>query len=170
MYTALMSEVVLVNENDEVIGTLSRAEAHKNGAPHRIAVVYVENSSGEILVQVRMNGRLDHSSAGHVDPGEEYVDTAKRELREELGIDSVELRRVGHGVSEEIDPNTGEHRVHVMDIFACAAEPGVLQEDEVQGVYWADPQKILREMQENPDDTKFSGGFRTSLPVYIAVK
>ena len=98
-----MSDVVLVNEKDEVIGTLSRAEAHKRGAPHRIAVVYVENSRGEVLVQVRMNGRLDHSSAGHVDPGEEYVDTAKRELREELGIDSVELRRVGHGVSEEND-------------------------------------------------------------------
>jgi len=69
------NNIVVVNEKDEVIGVMSRAEAHKNGIPHRIAVIYVENQKGEILVQVRMTGRLDHSSAGHVDPGEEYIDT-----------------------------------------------------------------------------------------------
>lgn len=164
------NNVVVVNKKDEVIGTISRAEAHKNGTPHRIAVIYVENSKGEILVQVRMTGRLDHSSAGHVDPGEEYIDTARRELKEELGMDNVEINLVGHGVSEENVSGVDGHRVHVMQIFSCIGEPGELQKEEVRDVYWANPKEVLREMTENPTDMKFSGGFRVSLPIYSAKK
>ena len=163
-----MDDVVVVNENDEVIGTMLRAVAHKDGTPHRIAVIYVTNPEGKILIQVRMTGRLDHSSAGHVDPGEDYLTTAQRELSEELGMNNVELKLIGHGVSEEIVTEMGEHRVHVMEIFSCTGEPGKLQEEEVQNVYWADPKEILAEMEQNPDDKKFSGGFRTSLPIYLA--
>jgi len=163
-----MNDVVVVNDKDEVAGTMPREVAHKNGTPHRIAVVYVINPEGKILVQVRMTGRLDHSSAGHVDPGEEYLTTAQRELSEELGMNNVELHLVGHGVSEEILPEIGEHRVHVMNIFSCVGEPGKLQEEEVRDVYWADPKEILAEMEQNPEDKKFSGGFRTSLPIYLA--
>lgn len=165
-----MNSVVVVNEKDEIVDTIPREEAHHNGVPHRIAVVYVENPKGEILIQVRMTGRLDHSSAGHVDPGEEYLDTAKRELREELGIENTEINFVGHGVSEEILPDRGEHRVHVMNIFSCKGEPGELQKEEVRDVYWADPKKVLVEMMENPNDMKFSGGFRVSLPIYLSSK
>lgn len=162
--------VVVVNEKDEVIGTMPRAEAHKNGTPHRIAVIYVENLKGEILVQVRMTGRLDHSSAGHVDPGEEYIDTARRELKEELGMNNVEINLVGHGVSEENVSGVDGHRVHVMQIFSCIGEPGKLQEEEVRDVYWANPKEVLKEMMEKPNDMKFSGGFRVSLPIYLVKK
>lgn len=166
----MKNDVVVVNEKDEVIGTISRAEAHKNGIPHRIAVVYVENLKGEILVQVRMTGRLDHSSAGHVDPGEEYIDTAKRELKEELGMDNIEIKFVGRGVSEENVSGVDGHRIHVMQIFSCIGEPGELQKEEVRDVYWANPKEVLKEMTENPTDMKFSGGFRVSLPIYLATK
>lgn len=164
------NNVVVVNEKDEVIGTMSREESHRNGTPHRIAVVYVENEKGEILVQVRKTGRLDHSSAGHVDPGEEYIDAAKRELKEELGMDNIELNIVGHGVSEEIISDKGEHRVHVMQIYSCMGNNGELQKDEVHDVYWSDPKKVLTEMLNNPTDMKYSGGFRVSLPIYLAKK
>ena len=166
----MKNDVVVVNKKDEIVGTMPRADTHKNGTPHRVAVVYVENSKGEILVQVRMTDRLDHSSAGHVDPGEEYIDTAKRELKEELGMDNVKINLVGHGVSEEIIPDMGEHRVHVMQIFSCTGEPGELQKEEVRGVYWANPKEVLKEMIEKPTDMKFSGGFRISLPIYLATK
>src|SRR3989344_214285 len=162
--------VVVVNEKDEVVGTMSRAEAHKNGTPHRIAVVYVENSKGEILVQVRMTGRLDHSSAGHVDPGEEYIDTAKRELKEELGMENVKINLVGHCVSEENVSGIDGHRIHVMQIFSCIGEPGELQKEEVRHVYWANPEDVLAEMLAKPIEMKFSGGFRVSLPIYLKSK
>src|SRR6185312_5213221 len=124
-----MNEVVVVNDNDEVIGTMSRSEAHANGRPHRIAIVYVENDRGEFLVQVRVGGTLDHSVGGHVDPGESYEATAIRELEEELGIKNQKLVLVGKGRSEEFgrkdrnDDGKLEHRVHVFEIFRCKADP-----------------------------------------------
>ncbi|MCI0542411.1 NUDIX domain-containing protein [bacterium] len=164
-----MDDVVVVNENDEVVGTMPRAEAHRDGTPHRIVAVYVENLKGEILVQVRMTERLDHSSAGHVNPGETYLAAAIRELDEELGIRNVTLTLLGNTISREVRDG-GENRTHVFQIFSCIAEPTVLQEDEVKGVYWANPQDVLLEMEKNPEDLKFTGGFRASLPVYLANK
>jgi isopentenyldiphosphate isomerase len=161
-------DVIVVNEKDEVVGTMPRAQAHKDGTPHRIVVVYVENPAGDILVQVRMSGRLDHSSAGHVDPGETYLDAARRELDEELGIDNVELISIGKGMSKESSKEG--NCTHVFEIFMCVAEPGVLQPDEVRNVYWANPKEVLKEMQDKPNDEKFCGGFRVSLPVYYNYK
>jgi 16S rRNA (adenine1518-N6/adenine1519-N6)-dimethyltransferase len=51
------------------------------------------NSSGEIFLQLRSRWKdrhplaWDSSAAGHVNAGEEYHQSAARELREELGID-----------------------------------------------------------------------------------
>ena len=162
-----MADVVVVNEKDEVIDTMSKEEAHKNGVPHRIAVTYVENSKGEILIQNRADGYLDHSSTGHVDPGESYEDAARRELAEELGIKGVGLSRIGHGVTIGEKYKNGIAS-HTFDIFACVGEPGELQVGEVKSVYWADPQKVLGEMQK--DKSKFCGGFIESLKIYLAAK
>ncbi len=163
-----MADVVVVDENDQVIGTMDKDEAHRNGTPHRIAVVFVENPQGQIVVQVRLNGRLDHSAAGHVDVGESYLDAAKRELHEELGISGVELSYVGHGSTTK-EPSDDTHvRSHVFDIFTCIAEPGVLQTEEVNSVYWADPVEVMAEMHQDPD--KFAGAFLVSLRIYIDSK
>ncbi|MBX4189419.1 NUDIX domain-containing protein [Candidatus Parcubacteria bacterium] len=157
-----MTDVVVVNDKDEVIGTMPKDEAHRNGTPHRIAVVYLENKEGKILIQVRMSGSLDHSSAGHVDPGESYLEAAKRELREELGVENVELTEIGKGKSDEVYSSDGGHRVHAFQIYKCKADPVKLQEDEVQDVYWADPKAIFKEMSED-QSLKYCGGFRESL-------
>jgi isopentenyldiphosphate isomerase len=63
-----MDRVIVVNDEDEEVGTMLRSEAHKTGTPHRIVVTYVENNRDQVIVQVRKDGSLDHSSAGHVDP------------------------------------------------------------------------------------------------------
>lgn len=162
-----MFDVVVVNEKDEIIGTMPKKEAHKNGTPHRVAVIYVENEKGEILVQHRTDGYLDHSSAGHVDPGESYVEAAKRELKEELGIEKVELKYIGHSRTWN-EKYPGVKVSHVFDIFCCVAEYTELQEDEVQDVYWADPNEILVEIQR--DRGKFCNGFVESLKVYLSAQ
>jgi isopentenyldiphosphate isomerase len=162
-----VQRVIVVNENDEEIGSMPMSEAHRNGTPHRIAITYVENTAGQFLVQIRMNGVLDHSSAGHVDPGESYIDAAKRELEEELGITDVELRKIGHGVCRDERSEDGGIGTHVFDVFTCVAEPRQLQEDEVKGVHWADAREVLNDMGSGRSGATYAGAFRVSLPIYV---
>ncbi len=90
----------VVDENDHVIGTASRAEVHGNNLRHRAVHLFIFNRTGDLLLQKRSRWKdrhpnaWDSSAAGHVDASEEgYDETAARELREELGISS-QLTRV----------------------------------------------------------------------------
>ena len=76
-------------------GVVSRQEAHEKGIRHRTAHVWVIreiDGRTQVLLQKRsMNkdsfpGQLDTSSAGHIQAGDEPVESAVRELYEELGI------------------------------------------------------------------------------------
>jgi 16S rRNA (adenine1518-N6/adenine1519-N6)-dimethyltransferase len=89
----------VVDEADHVLRAASRPEVHGNNLLHRAVHILIFNKIGEVYLQKRSpykdrHPRLwDSSTAGHVDAGEEYDEAARRELREELGID-VPLERV----------------------------------------------------------------------------
>lgn len=90
----------IVDANDEVMGTARRGDIHAQGLLHRAAHVLVFDHKGRLYLQKRsMNkdthpGKWTTSASGHVDPGEDYLSAAKRELDEELGLD-LELEFVG---------------------------------------------------------------------------
>lgn len=162
--------VVWVDENDNELGIVAREKAHREGLIHRIAVIYLTKKSGEILIQERMSGRLDHSSAGHVDIGEDYLQAAKRELKEELGVD-CELVEIGKTISDEVEPETSQNRIrHIFKIFECKAEPGRLAKNEVRSVFWANPKTIFEEMKDDIGNKKFCGGFKASLKFFLEKK
>lgn len=80
-----------------------KARVHREGQWHRCAHVWIVTADGRVLLQLRaaakenFPGRWDVSAAGHLAAGENAVDAAIRETREELGIqlESSELRRIG---------------------------------------------------------------------------
>ena len=93
--------VILVDTDDNQVGTVPKLEAHRAGRLHRAFSVFVRNSSGEILLQKRADGKY-HSSGlwtntccGHPRPGETTVDAARRRLFEELGITCGVLKPAG---------------------------------------------------------------------------
>ena len=79
---------------------------HANNLLHRAVHVLIFNSAGEIFLQMRSRWKdrhplaWDSSAAGHVNAGEEYDESAARELREELGIDIPLLRTAKLPASE----------------------------------------------------------------------
>jgi 16S rRNA (adenine1518-N6/adenine1519-N6)-dimethyltransferase len=83
----------LVNENDVVIGQATRQEVHANKQMiHRSIGIFVFNLKGELLLQLRSATKDTDplkwtiSCSGHVNAGDTYDMTVKRELQEELGI------------------------------------------------------------------------------------
>lgn len=75
--------------------TVERSEAHRLGIRHRTSHIWViRRNAGrvEVLLQQRSFGKdsfpglLDTSSAGHIQAGDEPLDSALREMSEELGI------------------------------------------------------------------------------------
>jgi len=93
--------VDLVNDQDVVIGTALRSECHGNPSfIHRAVHVLVFNDRGELLLQLRTKtkdiqpGKWDTSVGGHLDPGEDYLSAAVREMAEELGISGHPLTQL----------------------------------------------------------------------------
>ena len=89
----------VVDQNDRICGSASRAEVHGNNLLHRAVHILIFNEAGEVYLQQRSRWKdrhplkWDSSAAGHVTGGENYDETARRELKEELGID-VPLERI----------------------------------------------------------------------------
>jgi len=90
----------VVDERDQVTGAAPRSQVHANNLLHRAVHMLIFNSAGEVFLQMRSRSKdrhplaWDSSAAGHVNAGEEYDQSAARELGEELGID-IPLVRIG---------------------------------------------------------------------------
>jgi isopentenyl-diphosphate delta-isomerase type 1 len=91
----------IINAEGDTIGIRSRSEIHGNPSlMHKVVHVLVFNDKGELLLQKRsMNkdvapGMWDTSVGGHVAPGEDIIDAAKREMKEELGVLPNNLQQI----------------------------------------------------------------------------
>ena len=85
-----------MDEKDEVVGQADKDEAHQKNLPHRLAHIFIFNDQGEMAMQLRsreVNNPLHWITAGsgHVKSGENYLDGAKKELFEEIGVKDIEL-------------------------------------------------------------------------------
>jgi isopentenyldiphosphate isomerase len=95
--------VDIVDDDDNVIATVTRSEMRSRRLQHRSVGIAVLSSDGRLLIHRRSNGKdlwpgwWDIAVGGVVAAGETYDDAAERELAEELGIDGVALEHLGHG-------------------------------------------------------------------------
>ena len=84
--------VDLVDEQDRVLGQVTRKQMREQNLLHRTVAVMCLNSAGQIYVQKRTEskdvfpGQYDMFVGGVVSAGESYEATARREIGEELGI------------------------------------------------------------------------------------
>lgn len=156
----------IVDERGEPTGeTVERVFAHANGIRHRTAHVWlfrVKGETVEVLLQKRsadkdsFPGCYDISSAGHIPAGMDYIPSALRELREELGLSvepdkliycgrkSVETQEIFHG--------NPFHDRQVTRVYALWYTPELgeirVQEEEIESVLWISFQSCVDGVQK----------------------
>jgi isopentenyl-diphosphate delta-isomerase len=90
---AKKDQVIMVDENDRLLGTMDKVEVHKKGLLHRAFSVFIVNSSNELLLQQRAFGKYhsgglwSNTCCSHPMPGEDTMTAAHRRLQEEMGFD-----------------------------------------------------------------------------------
>lgn len=87
------NQLILVNERDEMIGTMEKQAVHEKGLLHRAFSVFIFNSSQQMLLHKRAShkyhtpGLWTNACCSHPLPGEDIMEAAHRRLKEELGFD-----------------------------------------------------------------------------------
>lgn len=94
-----MKELPVVDENDNLIGIFPINEVRERKLSYRLISIFIINEKNELLVQKRSPNmkrfpNYFETVGGHVDPDEKYLESAKRELKEELGL-NLELEKLG---------------------------------------------------------------------------
>jgi isopentenyl-diphosphate Delta-isomerase len=150
-----VEEIILVDENDEMVGTAAKLQAHLEGRLHRAFSVFVFNAQGQLLLQKR--SRTKYHSAGlwsntccsHPRPGEATDAAARRRLQEEMGF-SCELREVFAFVYRaELDVGLIEHEYDHVFVGRFDGEPRPCP-GEVEGWRWGDVPSLLADLRDHP--------------------
>ena len=95
--------VDVVDDDDRVIATVSRAEMRARRLRHRAVSIVVIGHDGRLLIHRRADtkdiwpGMWDIAAGGVVAAGESYELAAVRELAEELGVVGAVLEPLGDG-------------------------------------------------------------------------
>jgi 16S rRNA (adenine1518-N6/adenine1519-N6)-dimethyltransferase len=82
----------VVDKNDRILRYARRSDVHGNNLRHRAVHILIFDQAGEVYLQQRSRWKdrhplkWDSSAAGHVGAEESYEETARRELKEELGV------------------------------------------------------------------------------------
>jgi len=153
----------VVDEQDRVLRSEPRDVVHVNNLRHRAAHMLLFNSAGELYLQKRSiwkdrnPGRWDSSAAGHVDSGETCLESARRELREELGIEAPVLHPVGR--LAPCEENGWEFIEIYRGLHEGPFQPAPLEVET--GAFFTVPQ-ILEWVARTPED--FSPVFLQCLP------
>lgn len=147
--------VILVDEHDNMIGTMPKMEAHLLGKLHRAFSVFIFNTKGELLLQQRAadkyhsGGKWTNTCCSHPRLGEQTFDAAHRRLQEEMGMECKLVygfhftyhAKLGNGISE----NEYDHVFFGISDLLPVPDPV-----EVATYKYVDMQTLANDIESNP--------------------
>ncbi len=150
----------MVNEQDEVIDTVSKQEAHEKGLLHRTVIAEIINTRGEFVLVQQSSDRQDAGQfvspvGGHVEAGESEEEAIKREANEEFGLAEVTCKLIGKEIFyREVKGRKENHYFVLYEIHSDAIP--ILNEESVGFEYFS-REKLAQEIKTKP--TKFGDAF-----------
>jgi len=92
--------IIIVNENDEIIGYKDRRQVTRNDI-YRVSALWIKNSKGEYLLaqrsfdKVHNPGQWGPAVAGTIEEGETYESNIVKEAEEEIGLKNFDYHIAG---------------------------------------------------------------------------
>ena len=150
-------EVILVNKENEQIGTMPKMEAHEKALLHRAFSVFILNDNGEIMLQQRAASKYHspllwtNTCCSHQRVGESNLDAGKRRLQEEMGF-VAELKELFSFIYKApFDNGLTEHEYDHVMIGNFNTEPKINLE-EVEAWKWMSPELVKKDIDDNPTE------------------
>lgn len=148
--------VVLVDENNRVLGTMPKDAVHGAMTPlHRAFSVFVFRTGDRKFLLQQRSGRKrtwplvwSNSCCGHPMLGESNVEAARRRLQTELGLRPTLLEEVAPYRYCFTRNGVMENEICPILVGLVDAEP-VINPDEVEQVRWMDWPAFLDEIEHN---------------------
>ncbi|MEY3100030.1 MAG: hypothetical protein RIS89_190 [Bacteroidota bacterium] len=148
--------VVLVNEQDQVLGQLEKIEAHELGLLHRAFSVLLFNDRGELLLQQRAAHKYHspllwtNTCCSHQRPNETTLMAAERRLKEEMGMSAPMQTAFKFQYKATLDQGLTEHELdHVL--FGYTNQDPNINPEEVAAFRWISMAQLLQELQSKRD-------------------
>lgn len=149
-------QVILVNENNEQVGTMPKLEAHEKAMLHRAFSVFVFNDRDELLLQQRAANKYHspllwtNTCCSHQRIGESNIEAGKRRLFEEMGF-VTELKNVFSFIYKApFDNGLTEHELDHVMIGSYNEKPEINLE-EVGDFKWMTLEAVKTDIEEQPE-------------------
>jgi isopentenyl-diphosphate delta-isomerase len=156
--------VILVDKDDQEIGTEEKLRAHRNGGKlHRAFSVFIFNSEGRMLLQRRAAGKYHcpglwtNACCSHPRPGESSEAAAHRKLKQEMGFDVPLKGAFSFVYKADFSNGLTEHEFDYVFAGTFDGKPQ-MNPDEADAFKWVDIAKLKKDVAANPD--KYTPWFR----------
>ncbi|WP_036155919.1 isopentenyl-diphosphate Delta-isomerase [Maribacter forsetii] len=150
-------QVILVNQDNEQIGTMAKMEAHEKALLHRAFSVFITNEKGDIMLQQRAASKYHspllwtNTCCSHQREGESNIDAGKRRLQEEMGF-QAELKELFSFIYKApFDNGLTEHEYDHVMLGSFNSEPNI-NPDEVEAWKWMSPEAVKEDISNNPNE------------------
>jgi isopentenyl-diphosphate delta-isomerase len=162
--------VVLVDSNDNEIGTMEKMEAHEKGVLHRAFSLFIINEKGEMLIQQRAlskyhsPGLWTNACCSHPRKGEDLGAAVIRRAQEELCIDVQPDYLFNFTYKAGFSNGLIEHE---FDHVFVAKYNGDLDfnPDEVHAYKYLEVKAIMADVKLNPGN--YTPWFLIALPKFV---
>jgi isopentenyl-diphosphate delta-isomerase len=149
--------VILVDTNDNELGTMEKMEAHRKGVLHRAFSIFIFNSNGEILLQKRASqkyhsgGLWSNACCSHPRKGESNLNAANRRLQEEMGMKAELTHAFSFKYKASLDKGLIEHELdHVF--IGYSDELPQLNPNEVESFCYLSPELLQMGLEKHEND------------------
>lgn len=149
-------QVILVNENDEPIGSMEKIEAHEKALLHRAFSVFILNDKNEVMLQQRAASKYHspllwtNTCCSHQRAGETNIAAGKRRLQEEMGF-QVDLKELFSFIYKApFDNGLTEHELDHVMVGYSNQDPNINRE-EVEAWKWMSLEAIKQDMKDHPE-------------------